>query len=406
MKTYQIFLLTAFVMFASCKGMNDNIEEYLDRGELNYLGRPDSAYVLGGNERVNIFWKINDDPRITGATVTWNDLDNNEQHQDYTINRSTLVNGYAIVPLTIPEGTYVFKIVHTGATENTPSIETEVSGISYGESYLTSVRNTGFINLATRFGNGLILQWSNTNGLSCDLSYTDVNDQRKTITGITDFTSAITVLNFKSDLSYSMTVLPAADALDKMIVTDNVAVNYKNYTLSAAAPAIVPIVDFDLGGEGVAFHDTDSGNNGGMTYRTDNGDPDGNAVDVEGGNPPNIGYTNAGEWLNYTVYVQDEGYYIADMNASVNGGSTVSFLVDGVKVVENWGVSNDGSWGDYSWRNEKNPDRPKAILNLTKGYHTITFLEESGGYNVRSLSFTYTTDIEPKPASVTGAVSP
>ena len=127
MKTYQLFLFTAFVIFTSCKGMNDNIEEYLNRGELNYLGRPDSAYVLGGNGRVNIIWKINDDPRITGATIIWNDLDNNKQQQEYPINRNALVNSYATVPLTIPEGTYVFKIVHTGSAENTPSIETETS---------------------------------------------------------------------------------------------------------------------------------------------------------------------------------------------------------------------------------------------------------------------------------------
>jgi hypothetical protein len=391
MKTYQLFLFTAFVLLASCKGMNDNIEEYLNRGELNYLGRPDSAYVLGGNERVHIIWKINDDPRITGAAITWNDLDNNEQHQDYSIDRNALVDGYINVPLTMPEGTYVFKITHTGGAENTPSIETEVSGISYGESYLTTIRNRGFVNVATRFGNGLIMQWSNTEGLTCDLSYTDVNDQPKTLRDITDFTTAVFIPDFKSALSYSMTILPTANALDRMIVTDHVSVMYKNATLSAAAPTVVSIVDFDLGREGVAFHDNDTGNSGGLTYRTDCGDPDGNAVDLQN-TPPNIGWTNAGEWLNYTLYVQDEGDYIVDMYASVsNGSATVSFSVDGVKAVEKWAVSNDGAWDRYQWRTEKDPDSPKAILRLTRGYHTITFHEDTGGYNVRSLRFTYMT---------------
>jgi len=390
MKKYQIFVLTALAILASCKGMNDNIEEYLNRGELNYLGRPDSAYVLGGNGRVNILWRVNDDPRITGATIYWNDLDNNEQHQDYTINRGSLTNGYASVLLNLPEGTYVFKIVHTGGAENTPSIETEVSGISYGESYLTSMRNKGFINIATRWGNGLIIQWSNTDGLTCDLSYTDVKDQKKTLTGITDFTKAVIIPDFKSDLTYSMTVLPAANALDNLVVTDVVTVNYKNYTLSAAEPTIIPIVDFDLGGEGVAFHDTDSGNSGGITYRTDNGDPDGNAIDVQN-DPPNIGWTNAGEWINYTVYVQDAGTYIADINASVNSSAAYFlFRVDGVNATGDIPATNDGAWDNYAWRTERHPNNPKGYLELTEGYHTITFFEVTGGYNVRSLRFTKT----------------
>ena len=47
----------SFLFLLACDGMNDNIKEYLDRGEINYIGRADSAIAMGGINRINLCGK-------------------------------------------------------------------------------------------------------------------------------------------------------------------------------------------------------------------------------------------------------------------------------------------------------------------------------------------------------------
>jgi hypothetical protein len=61
-------------------------------------------------------------------------------------------------------------------------------------------------------------------------------------------------------------------------------------------PGLITIPDYDLGGEGVAYHDTTAGN-AGKTYRSDGVDLSRDAGAVS------VGWTAAGEWLEYTVNV-------------------------------------------------------------------------------------------------------
>ncbi|MDR1896085.1 MAG: carbohydrate-binding protein [Prevotellaceae bacterium] len=384
MKKYINILIIA-VLFASCKDMNDNIEEYLNRGEINYIGRADSVIAANGFGRVQLKWLVNDDPRITNATIYWNNRENIEQSKDFPIDRSALVNGYASVILELEEGTYVFKIVHTG-DKGYPSIATEVSGRSYGEQALASVRNN-IIGSATQLGNGLLLVWSNTTGISCEVSYINKNNVEVSRT-YTDFTQTPIIDDFKSDLEYSMSLKLDDNDLEPVVVSAAYPVDVKAYTLSADAPCVIPITDFDLGGEGIGYHDNDAGNSGGVNYRQSFGDKLSDGVDLEG-NPPNIGYTNAGEWLQYTVQVKDAGIYLADLMLSANSSNpTLSFLVDGKNATGAVPVQNDGSWSDFKWTFETRPNGPQPELYLTAGEHVIRFYENTGGYNVRGLKFT------------------
>ena len=70
-------------------------------------------------------------------------------------------------------------------------------------------------------------------------------------------------------------------------------------------PGVVQAEYYDLGGQGVAYNDMDTENNG-MGFRLDEG------VDLEltenSSDNYNVGYTAAGEWINYTVNVQSVSY--------------------------------------------------------------------------------------------------
>ena len=83
-------------------------------------------------------------------------------------------------------------------------------------------------------------------------------------------------------------------------------------------PGTIEAENFDAGAEGMSYHDSDSKDEGDGKYRTNGG-----GVDVVKGNGGYaIGYTNSGEWLEYSVDVKEAGTY--EFDAVVSSGATNS----------------------------------------------------------------------------------
>jgi PKD repeat protein len=106
-------------------------------------------------------------------------------------------------------------------------------------------------------------------------------------------------------------------------------------------PGTLQAEDYDLGSEGVAYHDTTPGNEGGV-YRHD--DVDIEQLDTDGS--PNVGWIRSGEWLTYTVNVASAGTYTANFRvASSHAGSSIQVSVDdGTTPVATVSVPNTGDW--------------------------------------------------------------
>lgn len=86
-------------------------------------------------------------------------------------------------------------------------------------------------------------------------------------------------------------------------------------------PCIVEAEDFDMGGEGLSFHDSDNKDQGNSGYRSDN-----EGVDIIsiGENEYAIGYTNADEWYDYTINVPYDGKFSFEVVVSAAAtGSTI-----------------------------------------------------------------------------------
>ncbi len=157
------------------------------------------------------------------------------------------------------------------------------------------------------------------------------------------------------------------------------------HILSAAVPYELPAANFDLGGEGYAFHDQDANNHtGNDNYRRNNGDNQSTPVEIEGDGGNNVGYTNPGEWLLYTVEVIDEGEYLVEAQVAVPGTGSFHIEVDGINVTGTIDVPNTNGWGNYTW---VSTPEDKLTLILTEGRHKIKYYFE-GGHNFRSLKFT------------------
>lgn len=180
-------------------------------------------------------------------------------------------------------------------------------------------------------------------------------------------------------------VFQIGDILKKVEVNAAFTRPFKGpHTLSNVAPYILPAANFDFGGEGHAFHDSNAENPiGNDNYRTANGDSQSFSVEIEG-DGANIGYINAGEWLLYTVDVQDAGEYLVDISLSAAGDNGRFYLeVDGTNVTGSVSIPNNGSWSNWLWY----PGTP-LVISLNEGKRKIKFFIEESGFNLRALRFT------------------
>lgn len=129
-------------------------------------------------------------------------------------------------------------------------------------------------------------------------------------------------------------------------------VNPKREPFAGGKPINIPgtlqVEYYDKGGEGAAYHDNDPENQGDASYRANDG------VDIVSGNGGRaIGYTNTGEWTEYTIDVKEAGSYSykatvssgttnSGFSINLKKGNTITKLAD-VKVPQTG--SND--WGTY-----------------------------------------------------------
>jgi arabinoxylan arabinofuranohydrolase len=150
-------------------------------------------------------------------------------------------------------------------------------------------------------------------------------------------------------------------------------------------PGIIQAEDYDRGGQGIAYSDSESVNNG-NAYRVSEG------VDVEMNSPGNfnVGWTNGGEWLEYTVNVAEGAQYtIRTVASSPNNNSTIRFKLDGNDITGPVVISNSGGWQNYRTILTKG-------IKLPAGIHILQLFEETGGFNLDKIIF------EKEEAIVTG----
>jgi glucosylceramidase len=140
-------------------------------------------------------------------------------------------------------------------------------------------------------------------------------------------------------------------------------------------PGTIQAEDYDVGGEGVAYHDADSGNNGGQ-YRSE-------GVDIEtcGEGGYDVGWTDIGEWLEYTVDVTAGTYNIIARVAGNNpSGASITFKLDET-TVGTISVPNTGGWQNWT-------DVSISNVSISGGNGKILRLELNGlYYNLNSIRF-------------------
>jgi hypothetical protein len=140
----------------------------------------------------------------------------------------------------------------------------------------------------------------------------------------------------------------------------------------AAVPGTIQAEDYDLGGEGVSYHDATIGNSGAV-YRTDD-------VDLLAASDVGDGYsvvdTVAGEWLNYAVDVGVPGfYYLRLRTAAPASGGSLRVKLDGAEVMGPVTIPSTGAQEAWTIINTPN-------VQLDGGVHQLRIDVEAGGWNL------------------------
>ena len=177
------------------------------------------------------------------------------------------------------------------------------------------------------------------------------------------------------------------DVLDAMFrqITDNKAIPFKNHT----AGRVLQAVDYDLGGNNIAYFDTDTteyyistgtqrtGWNMGRAYRNDGVDIEKDSSRAESFYVSKI---EDKEWLSYTVNAEKKGRYTLNLQiASDKQAGKVSVFANDLPA-KTMLVPNTGGqqiWQTLELRN----------ITLQKGSNNIRLRADKGGFNFKSFQF-------------------
>jgi hypothetical protein len=171
---------------------------------------------------------------------------------------------------------------------------------------------------------------------------------------------------------------------------------------------------YDKGGESVAYHDKDSSNNGSGKLNPANGSflnefRMSEGVDISYTKPRGIddnpfnktppalgqlylGWTEPGEWVNYSVKVNRTGSYRITVMYTANGDGAIMLDVDGKKATNKLKIPSTHNDADtVSWRQWHHWNKLDSLgsLRISRGMHLITLhIAEHGNMNFDYLEFT------------------
>lgn len=160
---------------------------------------------------------------------------------------------------------------------------------------------------------------------------------------------------------------------------------------AVTVPGTIEAENYDEGGAGVAYTDTEEENlaktAGSSSYRDD----DGVDIDVNVG-ITNISYTNADEWVNYTVEVTDTGVYDIEFvvaSGNVAGGKSIKLQ----KITPRTGIVTElGETGDFTNTGGWNTYTNSTIngVTLVAGTNTLRAYFTGGDTNLDKINITPT----------------
>ncbi|MDA3890131.1 MAG: glycosyl hydrolase family 8 [Salinivirgaceae bacterium] len=217
----------------------------------------------------------------------------------------------------------------------------------------------GSVSSVSYYANGSLI--GTATGAPYEVAWTPVSTDAYKVTAVVTDNSSAT----NTSVAYTINV-----------VNEIVQTAYPNGT-PHVIPGTIKTIEFDNGGEMIAYHDIDAVHKGPTgADRAEEG------VDVEGSS--NIGYVLNDEWLEYTVDIANSGNY--DFNLKATSGYAVTGAIhlelDGVVISPVKEIPSSGNWWTYQ-------DNIIEDVPMTEGVHVLRLVFDKGFFNVSDMVFTY-----------------
>lgn len=160
-------------------------------------------------------------------------------------------------------------------------------------------------------------------------------------------------------------------------------------------PGKIETENYDLGGTSIAFNEATAAINEGGQYRTD-------GVDIEScsdvGAGYNIGYVQAGEWLEYTVIISANGSYTFQVRvATTAADKSLRLELDGISI-GTLNLPNTSGW--QSWQTVSISGVP-----LTSGQKVLRLFAVTNDFNVNYIQVSASTSNQLPSISLTSPTS-
>ena len=171
---------------------------------------------------------------------------------------------------------------------------------------------------------------------------------------------------------------------------------------AAVIPGVLKTVEYDNGGEGVAYHDSDAANRGAAADPTVPRPNEG--VDTENGDAgyTNVGYSATGEWLKYSVNILRSGFYKVTVRVSsgATAGGSLRLSINDVNKTGVVAVPSTGSYTTYQdvvLTNVYLDASPNAtlkfdVVSASLNFSKLTFVEQPSTGIVENRVYNATND--------------
>ncbi len=311
---------------------------------------------------------------FSGLTPPWDKKMSYSFHKYWNSNNSSSIQGYLNLRSTYGVPLWLGE---TGENSNTWYTEcvTLMKQYDIGWAWWTLKKfNTinGPLNVPYTPDYQLLLNYWNGSGTKPTVSY-----------------ATNTLLRMAENLKFA-NCLFQKDVIDAMMRQpyDNSTLPYTDNII----PGIVYASDYDMGKLNYAYNDVDYENNGSSTQSSGNsgGSDRNDGVDIETcydlpTNGFDVGWINLGEWMNYTVKIEQQGSYDVDVRyASDQAGGKFIMKLDGNIVSPVVSLPVTGGWQNWQTLTLNN-------IQLSAGTHTMQLQFLASGFNLNYLMFTHVT---------------
>ena len=175
-----------------------------------------------------------------------------------------------------------------------------------------------------------------------------------------------------------------SDASDLIRIGDLTQTAYATFNLSLNDTVKIEAEYFDKGGLYVAYNESNMNVQGGATGTVRPGE----LVDIGTGGSYSgdgvVGYTEDGEWLEYTLNVLQEGYYVLKIRYTNGEKTKIRFQMDGAYITEEIELTDVGGWNGYG-------DHTEAVF-LSAGTQVFRVNLISPLYNLDYFEFSPVTE--------------